>query len=79
MAVELLVSIVSQNKKEEIRLTFELQGKIKLESIVLVNPDPVLAEAFLDKMCVRVCVSIVFEQILVCLRVFGVKVTSFVP
>lgn len=31
---------------------FELQGKMKLEATVLFNPDPVLAKACLDEMCV---------------------------
>ena len=53
-AAQLLVSSATTERKRKKtgRPTFELQGKMKLESMVLVNPDPMLAKACLDEMCV---------------------------
>lgn len=53
-AAQLLVSSAAKERKRKktSRPTFELQGKMKLESMVLVNPDPMLAKACLDEMCV---------------------------
>lgn len=59
------------------RSMFEQRGKMKLESMVLVNPDPVLAMACLDEMCtLSLCVC---ERFGVFSCVFGHKVTSFIP
>ncbi len=45
--------------------------------MVLVNPDPVLAKAYLDEVCAYVCVCVCVLCVLV--SVFGLKVTSFIP
>lgn len=58
-----------EKRKKTSRPMFEPQGKMELESMVLVDPDPVLAEACLDQVCECVCIVYVYVCICVCRRV----------
>lgn len=81
-ATRQIVSVVikERTRKKTSRLMLEPRGKMKLESMVLVNPDQVLAEACLDQVCERVCTAVCLcVRLCVLDNVFGLKVTSFIP
>lgn len=59
------------------RAKFEPQTKMKLESMVFTNSDPVLAMACLDQVCVHV--KIVCVCVYVSGSAFGLNITDFIP